>query len=271
MLNIYTLTNKLTMNRILITLVLTSIIFVSCNNRNTEKIAEEQVSIENTNLETTSEKLENYAVVWKWITKDEGIIESKISNISIEMNELWGNGVIYNTYFNKNFSTEKAGSYPNISCFLKAKNKEEAHSILNNLTFVEEGVAEYTLHPVGTLWLGRNTDKIKEHGITNSYVTVWATVENFDPNANKEIILDQTNAITSLWAEGKIENAYWDITDTYKAESEKINNKRDFVFFVNANTEEEAKEICNNLPFIKENLATYKMASVGVFWLGENK
>lgn len=67
------------------------------------------------------------------------------------------------------------------------------------------------------------------------------------------------------WSE--IENVYFDIEGTQKS-----NEITDFVFFINANTIEEAKNICSQMPFVKENISSFKLYSVGVFWLGdENK
>lgn len=260
----------------LLTIVLASIFFVSCNNSGNEINAENQEVIEEVNPEnnaenTVNENLENFAVVWKWLPTDKELVENKVGDIAVEMTELWEAGVIYNTYFNTDISEEENEFYPNLSCFLKAKSKEEAHNILNDLSFVQNGIAEYTLHPVGTLWLGRNTDMIEKNGIKKSFVTVWTTSETFDPNTSQELISEQTQTISELWADGVVENAYWDMDDTYKGENKESNNKRDFVFFVNADTENEAREICDNLPFVKNNIATYKLASVGVFWLGEYK
>ena len=260
----------------LLTIVLISIVFVSCNNSGNETTTEnkeiiEEVKQENNTANIVNENSENFAVVWKWLPEDKELVGNKIGDIALEMTGLWEAGIIYNTYFNTDISEEENEFYPNLSCFIKAKSTEEAHRILNDLSFVQNGIAEYTLHPVGTLWLGRNTDVIKKNDIKKSFVTVWTTNEAFDPNTNKEIISEQTITISTLWSKGIIENAYWDMDETYKGENEEVNNKRDFVFFVNADTENEAREICDNLPFVKNNIATYKLASVGVFWLGEYK
>lgn len=260
----------------LLIIAFASIFFVSCSNVNNENAIEEQEIIKTLNPENNtenivSEKLENFAVVWKWLPKEKELVIDKVADIAVEMNQLWEKGVINNTYFDTDISADKYEFYPNLSCFLKAKSKDEAHNILNNLSFVQNGIAGYTLHPVGTLWLGRNTETIEKIGVKKSFVTVWTANETFNPNTNNELIAEQTKAISSLWAEGLIENAYWDMDDTYKGENEKINNIRDFVFFVNANTENEARIICDNLPFVKNNIASYKMVSVGIFWLGEYK
>ena len=60
-----------------------------------------------------------------------------------------------------------------------------------------------------------------------------------------------------------IENVYFDVPGTVEN-----NAVADFVFFVNANSKEEAKEICYNLPFAKQHLAAYTLHPVGVLWMG---
>ena len=128
---------------------------------------------------------------------------------------------------------------------------------------LKKGIATYTLYPVGTKWLDRKEDKIYEKGITKSYVTIWTT--NHKENATDDLTKAQSDAILKLWDNGTIENVYFDIKGVQEA-----NAKTDFVFFVNANSEEEARKICDNLPFFKEKIASYKIKEVGVFWLGEN-
>ncbi len=47
-----------------------------------------------------------------------------------------------------------------------------------------------------------------------------------------------------LWNAGKIENVYFDTEGTQTE-----NNNEDFVFYANANTEEEARALCESLTF----------------------
>lgn len=96
--------------------------------------------------------------------------------------------------------------------------------------------------------------------MTKSFVTVWRT--NNKPT--DELTQAQNDKILELWNAGKIENVYFDIEGTQIA-----NSKTDFVFYANTNTKEEAIAICESLPFFKENIATYKIYEVGVFWMGK--
>lgn len=241
----------------------------SCNNQANKKTTEE---VKNETLtETTDSKFgrKNFAVVWKWKTSDKELFEKNMLTISKEMEGLWKDDVIVDSYFNSDAKVSEMDIFPNISCFVKAKSTQDAEKILNQLTLVKLGLATYTIYPVGTKWLGRNTEKIIEREVTKSYVAVWNTVNKND-SATAELIKEnakqQSDAILKLWNDGTIENVYFDIEGTVKN-----NEKTDFVFFINVNTEAEAKEICDKLPFVKKQMASYKLLPVGLFWLGEYK
>lgn len=67
-----------------------------------------------------------------------------------------------------------------------------------------------------------------------------------------------------MYEKGLVENIYLDLEDAKSPKS-------DFVLFVNANDEKQAKKILNDFPFSKENIYNYKLYPVGAFWLGEHK
>ncbi|WP_420601597.1 hypothetical protein [Flagellimonas sp.] len=205
---------------------------------------------------------QNYAIVWKWATDNKQLVEENLVVISDEINKLWKEGVVIDAYYDSNATIDKFEYFPNVFFFLKAKSETEAENILNDLTLVQKEIASYKIHPVGLKWLGRDHDKILEKGLTNSYVAVW-TSDNWE-NTTDDLTKSQADAILALWNDATIENVYFDIEGT-----QKMNDKTDFVFFINVNTEKEAKEICNNLPFVKENIANYEIYPVGVFWLGD--
>ena len=204
---------------------------------------------------------QNYAIVWKWATDDKQLVEENLVTIADEVNKLWKEGTIVDAYYNSNATIDKFEYFPNVFFFLKAKSESEATNALNNLTLVQKGIASYNIHPVGLKWMGRNHDKIRNNGLTNSFAVVW-TSHNWE-NATDSLIKSQADATLALWNDGSIENIYFDIEGTQKP-----NDKTDFVFFVNTTTEKEAKALCNNLPFVKKNIASYEIHSVGVFWLG---
>lgn len=207
----------------------------------------------------------NFAVIWKWTTDDTEHVNNNSANISMELTKLWKQDVIENAYYNTDSQVNKLSHFPNIAFFLKAKDEGTAKSILDQLTVVTKEIATYTLHPVGQLWLGRKTEVINEKGLTRSFATVWRTVRSPLHGENADDLLKQQNdTMIELWESGVVENVYFDIEGTYTP-----NNKTDFVFFVNAETETEARQICESLPFFKENMATYQIHQAGVFWMGQ--
>ena len=123
---------------------------------------------------------------------------------------------------------------------------------------------------MGNKWLGRKAEVISKKGLTQSFVTVWNTITEHDQAGAKQLIREnsqaQADAIMALWKSGDIENVYFDIEGT-----QQLNDVTDFVFFVNAKSEAEAKAVCDKLPFAQKNISTYKLYPAGVFWLGENK
>lgn len=207
----------------------------------------------------------NYAITWKWVSKDSKLIEDNTSIISKELTQLWKDDVVENAYYDTDAVVDKLDYFPNVAFFVKAHSKVEVRSILNALTIVKKGIAKYQIHPVGILWLDRKTDLINKKGVTKSYATVWTRQKEVDATA-KNISQLQSKHIMKLWEEGVIENVYFDVD-----KEQQSNNKTDFVFFVNANTKEEAENICNALPYFKNGIATYELHQVGVFWMGKHE
>ncbi len=240
-----------------------SLLICGCANnkkeRNTDTKSETVVSI---TAKTSKVGNENYAIVWNWTTTDEQFVLDNSSTISKELTALWKKGVVENAYYNSDSKIDKLSYFPNISFSLKAESYKSAEIILNNLTIVKKGIAIYQIHPIGTLWLDRKSNTIHENGMTKSFVTVWST--NKKPTTKLTKV--QNDKILKLWNAGKIENVYFDIEGTQIA-----NSKTDFVFYVNSNTKEEAIILCESLPFFKNNITTYKIHEVGVFWMGKHE
>ena len=209
----------------------------------------------------------NYAVVWSWTTADEQLVSENTAQISKELTDLWKKGIIENVYYDSEAKADKLGYFPNISFFLRAKSEQEANAILDELTIVRKGISKYNIHPVGTKWLGRNEAAIDKNGITKSWVAVWATSvdhnSEFSKNEVKQNAKEQSDAVISLWDQGLVENVYFDIMGIQQK-----NDITDFVLFINAASETEARDILNSLPFYKKNIAQYQLFSVGVFWMG---
>ncbi|MEO1261751.1 MAG: hypothetical protein AAFZ15_23305 [Bacteroidota bacterium] len=241
-----------------------SFLFLSCQKQSPKEKSPTN-SIQQTTKGDGQSKIgqTNFAVIWTWTTTKPDLVTYHLPTIADELSNLWKNDVIENAYFDAEAKDDKLGHFANVAFFLKAPSTTEARLILNELTVVKQGIATYTLHPVGLLWLDRKTDIINEKGMTKSYVAVWKTQNNQPADS---ILKLQSEQITELWNAGIIENVYFDIEGIQKA-----NDKSDFVFFVNANTTEEAKSICNALPFHQENIATYDIYQAGVFWMGKHE
>lgn len=246
-----------------ILLIATSFLILSCGEQSPKKESSTNTKQEVSTTDDDSQTVNtNYAVIWKWTTKNAELVSANLPAISKELTKLWKDGVIENVYYDNNSPTDKLENFANVAFFLKAKSRIEAMSILNELTVVKKGIGTYIVNPVGLLWLDRRSDVIKEKGMTNSFVAVWKTEGKADVSV--ETVQAQSKLVTKLWNEGTIENVYFDIEGIQKE-----NVKTDFVFFVNANTKEEAAGICNSLPFFKENIASYEMYQAGVFWMGK--
>ncbi|WP_299159292.1 hypothetical protein [uncultured Tenacibaculum sp.] len=243
----------------IIVLAVTIISVISCtNSKKKEKVTEKKKATEI--KETKRFKAsQNYAVVFKWTTKDEKLVEDNAMQQSDQLLKMWKENKIENVYYDSSAKVDKFSYFPNITFFLKAENKEAAEVILNDLVVVKNAIATYSIYPVGNLWLKRNREEINKRRLTKSYVSVWTTKSK----PSDEITKSQSDTVIDLWKKGIIENAYFDIEGTQVA-----NNKTDFVFFVNTNTKKEAKSILNKLPFVKNGIATYKLHQVGVFWMG---
>ncbi len=232
---------------------------------NNEIVPEDETTL----LEEANFGNQNYAVVWEWIAAEKAAVDEEHQNFSGEMMDLWKTGVLEDVYYNSDPTQDKFENYPNISCFIKAENPAEATRILDDLILVEKELATYTLYPVGTKWLGREKDTIIANGLTNSYVAVWSSEQPLD--SQSDLLSAQYDSLLALNGRGVIENIYWDFEDGSEIleTAENANSITDFVFFVNAASQEEAAEICNSLPFVTENIASYNLQKVGVFWLGK--
>lgn len=244
-----------------IIILLLSVLAIACGDNAKNKASDNS---------DTGYMINNYAVVWKWKTKDVALVDEHKVDQTKQLSDLWMEGIVENIYFEQQPKTDGFENYPGISFFIKAPSEAKAKKILDEMIFVKNNISEYAIHPVGTKWLGRNEDVIKERSITKSWVSVWSTrVDHNSKMSMSEVTenaKEQSDIILKLFNEGLVENVYFDIAGTQKQ-----NEVTDFVMFVNANTEAEGREILDNLPFAKKNIAHYQLFSVGVHWMGVNK
>jgi len=252
-------------NTILSLLVFT--LLIGCNKK--QKTTKHSNPVSNTKTTTTVDdsKLDskNYAITWKWTSKNSEFIQDNLPTIDKELTQLWKKGIVENAYYDADAKVDKFDYFPNVAFFLKAHSKTKAKSILDDLAIVKKGIASYEIHPVGKLWLDRKTDLINEKGITKSFVAVCTRLIKREDTDTKVSEL-QSESVLELWNKGVIENAYFDLE-----KEQQSNDMSDFVFFVNTNTKKEAEDICNSLPYFSKGIATYKLHQVGVFWRGKHE
>lgn len=212
---------------------------------------------------TAKYNIETFAVVWTTITLQKDKMVKHLPAQTKQLKDLWDKGVVENVYFNTDEKFHDGETWPNIMFFVKAKDKEAATEILNEMDFVKYKLANYKLHPVGVLWLKRSKlalDKVQKSKKT--YGLVWAT----NPNSvyTEDDIKIQSSDLTNLWKEGFIENAYFDIVGAGTGNRDRPT----MVNFVNAENEEEVHKILSDLHFIKKGISNYMLFDVGVLWLG---
>ena len=246
------------MNRLLGVISICILLF-SCNN---------SVKQNSDKKETVNEKViaigrNNYAVIWNWTTTNKELVQENSAAFTQELLALWEKNSIENVYFDTEAEVKNDMQFPSISFFVKAHGLEKARKILDELTIVKEEIASYKLFHVGMLWLHQKQDSTLSDINSKSFVTIWKTT---DKKPVGEITKAQNDAVLTLWNSGIIENAYFDIESVSNT-----SEKTDFVFYVKANNIDDAKAICENLPFFKNSIASYKIFQAGVFWLGKHE
>jgi len=246
------------MRTLLSVLVIAMISTVSCNNQTNAKQketkAKEEVIV-----------LNNYAVVWDILTDDHEYVMNYLPEQADEFNKLFSDGILENAYLN-NYEFVKLNNdaaLASVMFFVKAESVIDAQSIIDKMSFVRNKVATYHIYPVGDKWLDRQPAAGENQKY--SFATVWFNTA--DEATTKQFVQAQNDRVLALWKEGKIENAYFAAENAF----EKQNEIPGMVFFVNADNEEAAREICDGLVFSKEGIAKYKMFPVGTFWLGSSK
>ncbi len=234
------------------------IAMVSCDNPGTKK--------EKTTKATTVETVtNNYAVVWDVLTDDHNYVMKYLPEQVEEFNQLFADGIIENAYLN-NYEYVKLNNdaaLASVMFFVKAESVIAAQAIVDKMSFVRNKVATYNVYPVGGKWLDRKpaADDDKKY----SFATVWFLTA--DEATVKKSVEKQSDMVIALWEEGIIENAYFAAENAFENRS----LSPGMVFFVNTDTEEAAREICDGLVFSKEGVAKYKIFPVGTFWLGSSK
>ena len=236
---------------------------MACTNQGTEQKTEQTADVEKTTNAQTI--IKNYAVVWDWATEGQEFILENLKAQIDDFQKLFDKGLIENVYLNNYEFTQlnENAKMTTIMFFIKAKSEKEARAMLDEMKFVKTHVAKYRIYPVGSKMLGRSD--AAEENKTFSFAAVWANTGNKKLTDNN--VQAQFEQTVELWNEGIIENAYFATESAYK----RANETPGMAYFVNAPTEEEAREILDNMVFVKKGIATYRLFPVGTFWLGSSK
>lgn len=246
------------MRTILTVIIFSMIAFIGCDNQSSSSQETDGSTSKNIGLN-------NFVVVWQILTDDHEYVMKYLPKQAKEFDDLFEKGTIENAYLN-NFEyveLNNDAALATVVFIIKAKSLVAAQGLIDQMSFVRNKVATYNLYPVGASWLGRKA--IANENLTFSFATIWFNVS--DEETTKTFTERQTVEVLDLWREGVIENAYFAADNAF----EQKDAIPGMMFFVNADTEEEAREICDSFIFSKEGIATYTMHPVGTFWQGTAK
>lgn len=251
------------MNQLFTSLLIITFL-VNCGNSSQKKATQTTTTQPQNSTNSATIAQQNYAVIWEWTTSDKKLVDQNAPTFTEELLNLWENNIIENVYFDNKPQENTLHNFPSISFFLKANTLEEATSTLNNLSVVKLHVANYKIFPVGMLWLNILADMDYDRGNKQCYVAVWTSTNDTPPT--NDLLKAQNDTVLAMWNKGLIENVYFDSQGVVEQ-----NNKTDFVFFVYANSESEARNKCETLPFYKNKIASYQLYKAGILWLGKNE
>ena len=99
-----------------------------------------------------------------------------------------------------------------------------------------------------------------------TFAVVWKTV-SMRKEKLEEIVPIQTKQLKSLWDQGIVENVYFKTDEEWGSDGTWPN----IMFFIKAENKDTAKEILNEMEFVKHKLAIYELHPVGVLWLKRNE
>lgn len=239
-------------------LMLNLLIFVSCKNKTEEQMVEPELQTQS----VSNEVMNTYAVIPSLITEDAQKFNDNISEQASQLNKLWEEGTVENLYYNVDGQTVDNQTIPTIAYFIRATDIEDARNILDQSVFRSKNIGTVELIPVGNFLFGQSEKagdvRLKKQ---NVYVVVWDLLKPYDEVAQQDI-QNQFDADFKLYEEGILENAYKN-----SPYDESIKNFT--VYFMNADSEEEANKILNEMPFVKSNIGSFKIRNVGHFMRGK--
>lgn len=249
------------MKKILTTLLICSLIFVGCKDKTESQTKEQEPEIQTPIV--SNEDLNTYAVITSVVTENAQKFNDNIKEQATQLDKLWEEGIVENLYYDAEGPIVENQTLPRIAYFIRATDKEKARDILEETIFMRKEIGSFELIPVGNFLFGQSEKaadvRIKKQ---NVYVVIWDLLKPYDQVDRKDIE-NQFSADFKLYEEGVLENAYKN-----SPYDESINNFT--VYFINAENIEEANAILNDMPFVKSNIASYKIMYVGHLMRGRN-
>lgn len=97
-----------------------------------------------------------------------------------------------------------------------------------------------------------------------TYMVTW-TIETNNTDLFKDTMNEHMTQVLDLWKNGIVENVYLD-----NKKAELTVHKGDVgkvIYFIKAETEQEAQSMLNKLPLVKKKVASYQLTLAGVLWL----
>ncbi len=247
------------MKKIFTSLLMVNMLFlVGCKNKAETVEPELQPQTES----VSNEAINTYAVIPSLITENPQKFNDNITEQASQLNKLWEEGTVENMYYNVDGQTVDGQIIPTIAYFIRATDIDKARNILDEMVFRTKNIGTFELIPVGNFLFGKSEKagdvRLKKK---NSYVVVWDLSKPYN-EVDPQIIQDQFDADFKLYEEGVLENAYKN-----SPYDESIKNFT--LYFMNADSEEEAKKILNEMPFVQLNIASYKVIYVGHLMRGK--
>ena len=236
--------------------ILFSLLLCSCNKG--EKTNDSAVT---KRAEEITVSKNTYAVVTSFDKVDKQKFIDHIETQTSQLDTLWQNGTIENLYYNANAKKVENQMIGSIIFFINAENENTAKEILDATDFVVNKIGKYELHPVGSLLFSRSPNPKMTQ---NVYACIWKMNKSAQ-KVDKKIIENQFNADKKLFDKGIIENAYINIT------TDSTKTQTSAVYFINADSEIEARKELDKSPLIQSKNAKYDLQYVGSFMRGKNK
>lgn len=104
----------------------------------------------------------------------------------------------------------------------------------------------------------------EDSDMRNTYAVIW-TIDTDDVELYNNTVVTQAQETLELWKKGVIENVYLDnkspFGDEHKGDAGRV------VFFIKAETVDEAKIVLDQMPLVENSVAKYTLYPVGVLWL----